>query len=40
MNFRKRKILETERGGTTSHCVETSFWKGLWIGKADYGMNR
>jgi len=39
MNFRKR-IMEIERGSATSHCVETSLWKGLWTGEADYGINR
>jgi len=30
MTFRKKRILEIERGSTTSHSVEISLWKSVW----------
>jgi hypothetical protein len=36
----KKRILETERGNTISHCVENSLWKRLCTcRKTDCGMN-
>jgi hypothetical protein len=39
ITLRKQKILEIERSGSRSHCVENSLWKRLWTSrKIDCGM--
>jgi hypothetical protein len=36
----KERILEIEKGSTTSHCLENWLWKRLWTGhKTHYRMN-
>jgi hypothetical protein len=38
--LRNWKVLEIERGSTSSYCLENWLWKGLWtVRKKDCGIN-